>query len=249
MDVDRELDRLFGLPLGDFTTARNGLVKRLTAEKATEEAQAIAALRKPSVPAWTINQLTRVDRAGVRALLEAAEDLRAAQRHLLGGEEAGDAFREATLAERRAVEHLTEGAQKVLAADGRPATPAVLDRVAATLRAAAVTDEGRMLLETGRFTAELEPPGFEAFGTPVARPAPPRKPAQTGDELAERRRQREERQRLRRELQARARAAERFARDAERDAERADAAAAKARRVAEKARADAEAAAAALTDA
>ena len=155
---------------------------------------------------------------------------------------------EATLAERRAVERLTEGAQKVLAADGRPATRQ-LDRVAATLRAAAVTDEGRMLLETGRFTAELEPPGSRRSAPRwPAGPAPPRKPAQTGDELAARRRQREEKQRLR-ELQVRARAAERFARDAERDAERADAAAAKARRVAEKARADAEAAAAALTDA
>jgi hypothetical protein len=250
MNIDGELDRLFSLPLGDFTGARNDLVKRLRAEQATEEAAEIRALPKPTVAAWTVNRLSRVDRDGVRALLEAGEDLRGAQQDLLRGKDAGDALRDATAQERRAVEHLTRRARAVLTESGRPATAAVLDRVGATLRAAAVTDEGRALLETGRFTTELDPPGFDAFGTAGAPAAGRReKRPRGGDELAERRRQREERQRRRRELQAVARAAERSAREAEREADRAEAAAAKARSVAEQARADADAAAAALADA
>jgi hypothetical protein len=36
LDVDGELDRLFGLPLSEFTPARNDLVKRLKAEQAAD---------------------------------------------------------------------------------------------------------------------------------------------------------------------------------------------------------------------
>jgi hypothetical protein len=249
MGIDSELDRLFGLPLSDFTRARNDLVKRLKAERSTEEAETVAALQKPTVPAWTINQLGRRDRAGVRALLEAGEELRGAQQRLIRGEDAGDALREAAAREREAVEGLTERARAVLDDAERPATAAVLDRIGTTLRAAAVTDEGRALLESGRLTAELEPPGFDAFGPAEAKAPPRRKPTRQGDELAERRRQREEREHRRKKLRAGARAAERSAREAEREAERAEAVAAKARRVAEQARADADAAAAALDDA
>jgi hypothetical protein len=250
IDLDRELDRLFGLPLADFTRARNDLEKRLKAAQAPEAAAEIHALTKPTVPAWTVNQLSRVDRAGMRALLDAGEALRSAQQDLLRGEDAGEALREAAAEERRVVERLTERAQAVLAEEGRPATSAVLDRVGTTLRAAAVAEEGRRLLEEGRLTADLEPPGFDAFA-PGSTTAPRRKPkpSRGGDELAERRRQREEQQRRRKKLQETARSAERAAREAERKAERAEAAAAEARRVAEKARAEADAAAAALVEA
>ncbi|MGE5273313.1 MAG: hypothetical protein ACM3QU_06010 [Verrucomicrobiota bacterium] len=249
MGLENELDRLFGLPLGDFTRARDDLVERLKADRATEEAEAVGALRKPTVPVWTINQLSRLDRAGIRALLDAGNELRASQQRLLRGDDAGDALREAAARERRAVERLTDRARAVLEDAKRPATAKVLDRIGTTLRAAAVTDDGRTLLESGRLTAELDPPGFDAFGAAGTQAAPRRKPAPKGDELAERRRQHEERQRRRRELQAAARAADRSAREAEREAERAEAAAAKARRVAGQARANADAAAAALTDA
>jgi hypothetical protein len=249
LDVDGELDRLFGLPLSEFTPARNDLVKRLKAEQAAEAADVVRSLPKPTVPAWTVNQLARVDSHGVRALLEAGEALRAAQQRLLGGEDAGDALREAAAGERDAVERLTERSRTLLEAAGRPATAAVLDRVGATLRAAAVTDEGRHLLETGRFTAELGPPGFDALTPAAGNRAPLRRTStRGGDELAERRRQHEKQRRRRQQLQEKARAADEAARAAEREAERAEAAAKQARRVAEKTRAKANAAAAALAD-
>jgi hypothetical protein len=245
--IDRELDRLFGAPLDEFTRARNDLAKQLKADRDTERADEVRALPKPTVPVWTVNQLTRVDRTGIRALLGAGEELRAAQSRLLGGEDARDAARKAAAHERQAVERLIQRAQTILADAGRPATPAVLERVGTTLRAAAVTDEGRALLETGRLTAELEPPGFAfaAGGTPSG---PRRKRSRGRDELAERRERRAQEQRRKRELQERARTAERSAREAEREADQADQAAERARRKAQAARAEADAAAAALAE-
>jgi hypothetical protein len=64
---------------------------------------------------------------------------------------------EASGAERDAVRALLATARKRL---GRRATPALLDRLGQTLRAAAVDDQARLLLERGRLTDELKAVGF-----------------------------------------------------------------------------------------
>ena len=88
---------------------------------------------------------------------------------------------------------LTHSAEQVLASAGRPATQAVLERVSATLRAAAVSDDGRQLLESGRLTTELEPAGFGGLaGAPAAGKRRPR--AERQAQTVDRRRQREEEQ-------------------------------------------------------
>ncbi len=125
---------------------------------------------------------------------------------------------------------------------GRPAPQAILERVAATLRAAAVDDEGRRLLEAGRLAAELDPAAFGGLaGVPAA--APRRKPGTQKPSAAHKRCQREEEQRRRQSLGQRARELARAARAAEREAEKTQAAAEKARRRAEQAWAEADAAA------
>jgi hypothetical protein len=238
--LDDELDRLFGLPLGEFTSARNDLAKRLRASD-PEAAATVAALPKPTISAWTINRLGRVDRSGVEALLEAGLALRDAQGRLLSGEDAAELARVATARERDAVDRLTRRARAILGEAGRASTQATLDRIAATLRAAAVSDEGRALLESGRLTTDLEASGFgllAATGTVGRRRASP-KSAKTE---RSRNRQRERRRELEQEL----REAERAAREAEREAERAENAATEARRMAVKARTVADKAAAEL---
>jgi len=173
--IEDETDRLFGLPLDEFTTARNGLARQLKRDGDAEGAAAVQALPKPTVAAWTVNQLARGDAAAVRTLLDAAEALRAAQNRLLGGEDASDALRQATIRERDGIRALTERAEAVLREAGRPAPQAMLERVASTLRAAAVDDQARRLLETGRLTTELDPAGFGGLaGGPAA--GVPRKP-------------------------------------------------------------------------
>jgi len=118
----------------------------------------------------------------------------------------------------------------------------MLERVASTLRAAAVDDQGRRLLETGRLTTELDPAGFGGLaGGPAA--GVPRKPRTRTSSAPDRRRERGEEQQRQQEIRAKARELERIARDAEREAERAEAVAEKARGRAEHARAEADAAA------
>ena len=243
-DLERELDRLYGLPLAEFTPARNELARRLKSGNDEDAATEIKSLAKPSLAVWVINQLGRREPKAVGELLDAGAALRTAQERLL--QRSGDAasLRDAMAREREAVERLARRAPKLLEDAVRAVTPAMLDRITRTLQAAAVNEEGRGLLKRGRLTAELEPPGFEAF-TGLASSAV-KQGAPAHDELAKRRREQEKRRQQKRELEQKARDLEQAARQAEHEAEQAAAAATAAQRRAGKARAAADDAAAAL---
>jgi hypothetical protein len=154
------LDPLFEVPLDEFVGVRNELARRLRKEGRDEQAAEVAALRRPTVPVWVVNQLARRQRRDVDLLLDAGHRLRAAQAESKP-EEARDAFAKARDAEREAMRRLRAGAEELLAAERGTASPALVDRVLATLRAAAVSEEGRELLARGRLTKELETTGFE----------------------------------------------------------------------------------------
>jgi len=133
------------------------------------------------------------------------------------------------------VRELTRRAQEILEDAGRSPTRSVLDRIAATLRAAAVAEPSRETLKAGRLTGDVESAGFEAYAgleLPAAAPT---------DELGSRRRQKSEQQHQRRELGKRAQQLERRAAEAEREAKRLEQAAAAARREAEARRREADA--------
>src|SRR5205807_4410748 len=120
---------------------RNDLARRLQKAGQAEAAERIRALKKPSVPVWTVNQLARRHADDMRGLVEAGERLRRAQQDAFGGA-GGEALREATAAEREAVRRLTRAAQALLEAEKRSSSQAVLERIASTLRAAAVDPDG-----------------------------------------------------------------------------------------------------------
>src|SRR5919201_6293703 len=82
--LEQELDELYGLPLDEFTAARNELSKRLKRE-GDERAEDVRRLAKPTVAVWTINQLARREPLAVRRLLAAGAALRKAQERALGG--------------------------------------------------------------------------------------------------------------------------------------------------------------------
>lgn len=189
-DLDAEVDRLYRLPLDEFTSARNDLGQRLKRAGQKEAAADVQALRKPTVPVWAINQIAHEHGKEVTALIDASEELRAAQERALGGGES-NRLRSAASAEREALRKLTDRAQDLL---GRDAPAATLERVASTLRAAALAPETRELLTSGRLSEELQSAGFGAFeGMSVPaqpRPGPrPRKKAPARPSAAERRRQ------------------------------------------------------------
>ncbi len=155
MALPEDVDALYGLPLDEFTKARNDLAKRLRAEKRRDDASEVAALRKPSTAAWVVNQLVRERRGEIEALLAAAKGIRE-------GAEDGDArFREA-------VDRLARSARAVVAASGRSGSDQVVQDAVTTLRALAATEPEA--LETGQLTEGREASGFDA----LAGAAPPR---------------------------------------------------------------------------
>ncbi len=143
-----EADELYGLPDGEFTSARDALAKRLRGEKRREEADEVKALRRPSVAAGAINRAVREH--GADDLLAAGEALRDAHQALLSGDGDARAVRDATMREREAVRDF---ARRAL---GDGASPSTEDKVRATLHAASVDDDVRDLLMAGRLEREAE---------------------------------------------------------------------------------------------
>ena len=174
---DEEIDRLYGLPLDEFTRARDELARRVRQAGDGARAAEIKQLRKPSLPAWVVNRLARQRELDVQRLVKAGERLADAQAEAIRAQ-SGDAFLDARRDQRQALEALAAGAREILVDGGHSAT--AVDRVLATLRAGSFTEDGRALLKSGRLTEELEPPGFEALAgleIPAGPPRPRERPA------------------------------------------------------------------------
>jgi hypothetical protein len=180
-DLERELDELYGLPLGEFTAARSELAKRLKKAGQTSEAESVGALAKPSISAWAVNQLARREADRVRELAEAGEELVAAQKAALAGKGA-ERFDGASRRQREAVRTLLPAAIAVLESAGHRPSDAVRERIASSLRAASVDPEGRRLLEHGRLQEDFESAGLDLLAGfapgPGKRAAPPKRPSE-----------------------------------------------------------------------
>jgi len=165
IDQESELDQIYAAPLEGFVKLRNELAGRLRKEGDDATATRIAALKKPSVSAWVVNQLAKAAELDLHRLIKAGETMEQAQRDAISGEKSGG-FADARREEAAAITRLRTAAQNVLPS----AAAATLDRIANTLRAGSATSEGRKLIKQGRLTEDLEPPGFDAFsglGDPV----------------------------------------------------------------------------------
>ena len=164
-------DDLYALPPGEFTRARDERAKALRKEGKREEADAVKALRKPTVAAWALNQLARRRAKGVERLLAAGEELRAAQEELLAG---GDrkAFQSAAAKERDEVAGLAGEAAELAAEAGERPTPALREKISETLHAAALDEETGEELRAGRLVRERAAIG--GFGGMTAAAPPTR---------------------------------------------------------------------------
>lgn len=162
-------ERLYGLPLADFTAARNALARETAKGGDRQAADAIRSLRKPSAAAWALNQLARAHGDEVGELVSAGERLRRAQAELLAG---GDraAFREASEVEQRLVSELARKAVAVARDAGAAATDALERRVADTLRAAVLDPAVAESLRAGRLVREHAAAGLPTDGAPSGGP-------------------------------------------------------------------------------
>jgi hypothetical protein len=154
--LDAEVDRLYQLPLEEFTAARNALSKRTDGD--TKD---VRALGKPTVPAWIVNQLYWQERKTWDALISAAENARTVNRAVLAGKN-GD-VRAANAVHDEAIDTAFKAALALLARSGHPATDTTRQAIATTLRALPGDEP------PGRLTASIQPIGFGALaGVTVA---------------------------------------------------------------------------------
>jgi hypothetical protein len=159
------IDELYQLPLTDFTPARNALAIRLRKSGKTADADEVRALVKPSIPAWTVNQIYWTQRAAFDRLLAAGDRLRKAQSSTLAGK-SGD-VRGALDAVRESLSELSRLAAGTLEAAGHNTTPGVMRAVTATLEALSAYGTIADAPRAGRLVDEVDPPGFETLAALV----------------------------------------------------------------------------------
>jgi uncharacterized protein YoxC len=161
--LEDDIDTLFRLPLAEFTSARNELAARLKKEGRRDDADRVKLLAKPSVSAWTVNQLYWDHREAFDRLMTTGKRLRPAQKLRLAGKVAG--MRDSLDARREALVHLSELATELLQEAGSNPSPDTLRRVTTTLEAMsahALRSDGPA---PGRLTQDLDPPSFDSLAS------------------------------------------------------------------------------------
>jgi hypothetical protein len=164
--IEADIDRLYQLPLDEFTPARNALAKT-----AGKDAARVRALSKPPIAAWAINQLYWQNGDLWNALVAAAENAQRAHRAVLAGKAAD--VRAASKVHEDAVDKALRATLALLAQAKHPATDATKHAIGTTLRAVPGDEP------PGRFTRTLQPAGFGMLtGLPIAPgPGPKRQKA------------------------------------------------------------------------
>ena len=138
VDLAAGIDRLYALPLEEFVAARNELARALKKDGEADAAAEIAALKKPTLVAWAVNQLAHTRRREVDLLLDAGKRLVDAQQASIAKGNRTE-LDTAQTSLRNAVRGLTDAAAGIL---GKRASASTLAKVAETLRSAATGARG-----------------------------------------------------------------------------------------------------------
>lgn len=158
--LENEIDALFRLPLAEFTSARNALAARLKKEGRANESDRVKLLAKPSISAWTVNQLYWNHRAEFEQLI-------ATGKRFGSSRSAGRAanMRDSVDARKEALVQLSELATDLLRDGGHTPALETLRRVTTTLEAIsayALLPDGPT---PGRLTQDVDPPSFESLAS------------------------------------------------------------------------------------
>lgn len=163
--AERDIAALFGLPLPAFVDARNDLARELVSAGLHDAAARVRALPKPSVSAWTVNQLFWRHRDAFDELLDAGHAFRLAQAAHLAGHRSD--LRACLDRRRDAVARLLSLARPILTEADHRATPDVLRRITTSLEALATYGRDGGGPPPGRLIVDAAPPGFEALAALV----------------------------------------------------------------------------------
>src|SRR3954452_14037078 len=158
-----ELDELYRAPFDEFIARRDALAKSLRGDGKRDEADQVKKLKKPALSAWALNQLPP---DAIEGLLGAGAALRQAR--------GGDTLRDATRDERAAVEDLASQATALVRQAGHPVTDKTASEIRDTLHAAALDEEAREALASGRLDAPRQSVGVFGGAASAGTPAPSR---------------------------------------------------------------------------
>jgi hypothetical protein len=172
------VDELYGLPLDEFTPARDALAKELRSGGDRVGAAWVKALRKPSATAWLVNQLARTQGKDAERLIKAGEQLQAAQQRVLAGKSSAGELAQAGVEQSEAIRGLMVKAPGVLDRNGHSPSDATLEKAEQTLRAVPLDERARAEFAAGRLTREHRATGFglldaDGAATAAAAAVPP----------------------------------------------------------------------------
>jgi hypothetical protein len=159
--VPDEAVELFREAPEGFVAARDALAARLRDEGRDDEARAVKGLRKPTVVAWALNRLSVDEPDGVRRLLDAGAEVRAAQQAALSSKRgATERLRAAGVTRRAAISELVAAATTALSGAGRSSATHA-DALAQALDACSIDPDSGATLMAGTFDRPPGPsPGF-----------------------------------------------------------------------------------------
>jgi hypothetical protein len=144
-------EELYGLPLGEFTAARDARARSL---KGTPSAAEVKALRKPATAAWVVDLLVRREQEQVVGMIAVGEALRQAQ----DGMDA-TALRELTRQRRQLTAALTVRARALARSAGLRVTEQVAEQVEETLTAAMIDAGAAAAVRSGLLVTPLRATG------------------------------------------------------------------------------------------
>jgi hypothetical protein len=168
-DYDNALAELYRAPFDQFVAERKRLAAELKANGDSAGASRLAAVTRPPISAWAVNQLFWQDRKTFDDLFKTAERLR-------------DAALDprATDAHRDVITKLKNRAAKLLTGAGKSAGESTLRRVTSTLTALAAI--GSFDPDPpGALKGDRDPPGFDVAGLMASLPSK-RKPNHSAPE-------------------------------------------------------------------
>jgi len=162
-----DIDALFQLTPPEFVTARNALATQLKKAGQNDVARRVKALPKPSISAWTVNQLYWKHRAAFEKLLANGERFRQAQVSRLAGK--GTDIHKLLNERREELSAMSRLAAKVLQRASGAAPSGVMRRITATLEALSAYGTLAGAPSAGRLVEDVDPPGFDALAALVPR--------------------------------------------------------------------------------
>lgn len=146
-------DELYGLPLADFTSARDAVARHHQAEKPL--AAAIKGLRKATLAAWVVNLLVRRDPEQVDQVIAVGAALREAQDNLDAAQ-----LRDLTTQRRQLSAAVTTSARRFARHEGVKVTQSVADQVEGTITAAMLDADAAEAVRSGLLVSALETTGL-----------------------------------------------------------------------------------------